>query len=194
MGDEDRFVELCRAYQPNILAYALRRTSGLDDASDVVGEVFTIAWRRIADVPADEQALPWLYGVARRVVANHHRRNRRHRELTVRLASQPPGITSGPEARADTPDLRQIGAAFSTLRPDDREVLALVGWEGLGGDALAVALGCSRTAARVRLHRARRRFAAALVEHGVDLQQQGVAGHNRQRRAHPTRPGTGDLP
>ena len=57
-----------------------------------------------------------------------------------------------------------IHAAFRRLSERDREALALVAWEGLDHAAAARALGCSRAAFAVRIHRARRRLAASLAE------------------------------
>jgi RNA polymerase sigma-70 factor (ECF subfamily) len=63
--------ELFRLHAAEVLAYALRRTDAAT-AEDVVSEVFLIAGRKLDRVPAlDPQ--PWLYGVARRVLANHRR-------------------------------------------------------------------------------------------------------------------------
>src|SRR5215469_15307329 len=68
-----------------VLGYALRRTSSADDAADIVAETFLTAWRRIEDVPGGEEARLWLYGVARRILANHHRGQRRKSDLGERL-------------------------------------------------------------------------------------------------------------
>lgn len=61
-----------------------------------------------------------------------------------------------------------LSAAFARLGEADREVLALEAWEGLRGDGIAAVLGCTPGAARVRLHRARRRLAAALSAADLD--------------------------
>ena len=60
------------ACYPQVLAYLVRRV-GSQDAADLAAEVFTVAWRRIDDVPSGDGALPWLYGVAYRVVSYHWR-------------------------------------------------------------------------------------------------------------------------
>ena len=76
MGDivertrEDRFEELFREHYGAVRGYALRRALG-EPAQDAVSETFLVAWRQLDDVPAD--ALPWLFGVARRVLANQRR-------------------------------------------------------------------------------------------------------------------------
>jgi RNA polymerase sigma factor (sigma-70 family) len=154
-----RFERVYAAHHAAILGYALRRTAGADDAADVIAETFLTAWRRIDDVPAGEDARPWLYGVARRVLANLYRSERRRTALGDRLRLE---LAAEP-VRHETPaGLDGVAAAFRRLGDADREVLALAAWEGLDAGQIAVVLGCSRNAARIRLHRARRRFAAAL--------------------------------
>ena len=131
--------------------YALRRTDR-DTAQDVVAETFTVAWRRLDKVP--EKPLPWLYGVARRVLANQRRSTRRLTSLRRKLE---PDADTAPEL-ADP----ELAAALRALPAIDREILALVAWEGLTAAEAAVVLDCTSTAARLRLHRARARLAAAL--------------------------------
>lgn len=146
---EQRFEELYAAHVDAIRAYARRRAPGIAD--DVAAETFLIAWRRFDQVPRN--ALPWLYAVARNVLANERRKQHR----------------TAPAERADVAEPRlptdpQLTAAFALLADDDREILRLVAWEGLGFGDVAAALGCSRVAARVRFHRAKRRLADLLAE------------------------------
>ncbi|WUI01159.1 RNA polymerase sigma factor [Spirillospora sp. NBC_00431] len=162
-----RFEEIYTAHRTRILGYALRRTADPQDAADVLAETFLTAWRRLDDVPPGAQARPWLYGVARRVLANHHRSERRRTALTTDLGARlRTGLADLPEPAGDLAD---VAAAFGSLPEPDRELLALVGWEGLDRGEIATVLGCSRNAVRIRLHRARRRFARALerAETGV---------------------------
>lgn len=156
---EDRFETLFGNHYPAVRAYALRRTSP-DAAQDVVAETFLVAWRRLDEVPAD--ALPWLYGVARRVLANQRRSAERGDALARRLA----GSTSGaapedPGERAGDAELVRL--ALGRLPEPSREALMLVAWHGLSGARAARAAGCSRAAFAVRLHRARGRLAAELA-------------------------------
>ena len=160
-----RFEDLYAANCAPILGYALRRTSNGDDAADVVAETFLTAWRRLDDVPRGDDARLWLYGVARRVLANHHRGERRKSELSDRLSRDLALVHRDPEY---TGELAVVAAAFRTLPEADRELLALVGWEGLEHNEIAAVLGCSRNAVRIRLHRARAKFAAAVALHGSE--------------------------
>ncbi len=161
MTADERFEALYGANAGAVLAYALRRTSAAN-ADDVVAEVFLVAWRRLADVPADERI--WLLGVARRVLANQRRSQARQRALRERLAPQLP--STSPPAGLDSRDQRVL-RALAGLREPDREALLLLGWEELSHAEAARVLGIRARTFSVRLHRARRRFALALaaVEH-----------------------------
>jgi RNA polymerase sigma factor (sigma-70 family) len=156
---EERFEGLFRANYAAVRAYALRRTSP-DAAQDVVAETFLVAWRRLDDVPAD--ALPWLYGVARRVLANQRRTASRGAALEQRLSgSTPPAASPDPGDSAGDAELLRL--ALGRLSERNREALTLVAWHGLSGARAARAAGCSRAAFAVRLHRARARLAAELA-------------------------------
>lgn len=153
MTPDERFAALFERTHRPLLAYALRRVSDPADAADVVAETFLVAWRRLDDVPAGEAARPWLFGVARRVLANHYRGERRRDALADRLRDQLTEVVPQP-AEPEPPAL----AAMRRLPDADQEVLRLLAWEELAHDEIAQVLGVSRAAVRVRLHRARRRL------------------------------------
>lgn len=138
-----------------LLAYALRRTDR-ETAYDAVGEAFLVVWRRLEDVPED--ALPWLYGVIRRVLANQRRSSRRRLSLFSRLIRDRVEATTT-EAKAGSSPLRE---ALGRLSNREREALMLTAWEGLDGVRAAAVLNISPIAFRVRLHRAKRRLAEEL--------------------------------
>jgi RNA polymerase sigma-70 factor (ECF subfamily) len=169
----DRFQALYEDNYHRVLGYALRRVDR-DDAADVVAETFLVAWRRLDELPPGEQARLWLYGTARRVLANQQRAQRRRDRLTERIRAEP---AEQVQPASPTPELNRAGVAFAHLRPEDREVLALVAWEGLDAGEVAHVLGCSRNAARIRVHRARRRFARELARVRVSLKSNPAPGH-----------------
>lgn len=155
----ERFELLYRELYAPISGYVLRRSESAEDAAEAIAETFVVLWRRLDACPNDEEARPWLFGVARRVLANQRRGERRRSALAERLTSELdpaevsiPAVSDGGVARA-----------FAALSESDREVLSLLAWEELTREELAVALGVSRPVARLRLHRARRRFEAALA-------------------------------
>ncbi|MFE7455719.1 RNA polymerase sigma factor [Streptomyces sp. NPDC057554] len=152
-----RFEAVYRTSYPSVVRYLTRRLAAhlVDDAAS---EVFTIAWERW---PTRRGApLPWLYGIARRVAANARRTQGTAARLVGRLQNEHPSSVSVDEPAAETQVLGKLGAAGALARiPDrDREVLMLVSWDGLEPHEAAQALGCSRAAFLVRLHRARRRL------------------------------------
>lgn len=159
-----------RAYAANyepVLSYALRRTTTRDDALDVVAETFLTAWRRFGQAPEGPELRLWLYGIARRVLANQLRGQRRRERLSARLRSIEPASTA--ECAPAPAATGAISRAFRRLSDADREVLTLVGGEGLAPSEIARVLGCGPVAARVRLHRARARFARELAAEGVTV-------------------------
>jgi len=169
---QQRFTRVYDAHYHRILGYARRRV-GADDAQDVVAETFAVAWRRFDDVPEGAESLLWLYATARRVVANHHRGQRRLASLKAAIAAAP----ASPGATAPDEGARRLLEALARLRADERELLLLAAWEGLDNAALATVLGCSRTAARIRLHRARRRLAEALGVPDEPVKRRPAGGH-----------------
>ena len=154
---EQRFRDLYERHYADLYRYVARRLVDVE-ASDVVAEVFLVAWRRIDQLRADG-ALPWLYRVAGFVVANEMRGARRGRQLAARLAAEPD--RSGDDDHADQIAGRlDLALAFDRLSAADQEVLRLVVWERLDSVDAAAALGCSRATFAMRLLRARRRLQA----------------------------------
>ncbi len=147
---EARFRRVCEAHTAAVLAYALRRTSR-DDAADVVAETFLVAWRRLDDVD-EPTALPWLYAVARNVLLSQQRAARRQQAIAERVAA---GLPEPGETPSGSP---RVLDALAALSEGEREVLMLAAWEELSSREAARVLGCSATAYRIRLHRARKRL------------------------------------
>jgi RNA polymerase sigma-70 factor (ECF subfamily) len=155
----ERFEVLYGELYAPISGYVVRRVGNPEDAAEVIAETFATLWRRRDSCPTNEDARPWLFGVARRVIANQRRGEQRRSALAERLTAQADAtVASRVSAAVDGQTVR----AFAGLNEGDREVLSLVAWEGLTPAQLAVALGVSHPVARLRLHRARRRFQAAL--------------------------------
>jgi RNA polymerase sigma factor (sigma-70 family) len=158
----NRFEVLYAKHYGAILAYAIRRTSTRDDAQDVVAEVFTTAWRQMDRLPGEPGDRLWLYGIARRVVARHHRGRRRRSRLKARLTLE---RSNSPMQAVDheQPRIEILRLAIERLPSLDREALKLVMWDRLSHEEAARILGCSANALGVRLHRARNRLQEELA-------------------------------
>lgn len=166
---EDRLDQLWRAYAPAVVRYARRRVLPAE-VDEVVAETFVVAWRRLDDVP--DMALPWLLGVARGVSANVLRAARRRGALTDRIIA---GVPFTPAHPADASLSAELEAALDALRPDDRELLTLLAWDGLTREQAAEALDVSRGTLAVRLYRVRRRMRAVLAETTSPASPDGAA-------------------
>jgi RNA polymerase sigma factor (sigma-70 family) len=164
----EKFRVLYEAAYPRVLGYALRRAPTPEDAADLVAETFLTAWRRFEELPPGDEAQLWLYGVAHRQLANQRRSELRRSALSERLARELEALA--PVWHDPLPsDLTPFAAAWERLRPEDREVLGLVVWEGLSNAELAQTMNWSRARAKLRVHRARRRLAMELVRQGVEV-------------------------
>ncbi len=156
MDQQERFRALHRDTYADLLRFVERRVPA-DEAEDIVSTVFLTAWRRFSDIPDD--ARPWLFAVARRVMANQTRGWLRRKALDVRVGaaeSHVPDGALGADTRLD------LVRAWKTLSVGDREVLALIAFDGLTADQAATVLNCRRSTFAMRLTRARRRLQTAL--------------------------------
>ncbi|NPC97006.1 RNA polymerase sigma factor [Nocardioides sp. zg-DK7169] len=176
-GREQEFRRLYAAYFDAVLGYALRRTERPEDAADVTAETFLVAWRRLPHVPPGEEARPWLYGVARRTLANHRRGERRRSDLGARLRRELPAAL--PDAAAEVVQRADVTAAMRRLSARDQEVLELHLWERLEPREIAEVLGLTTVVVRPRLSRARARLRELLGNEpeplGHDLTRHPIA-------------------
>lgn len=159
-ASEEDFEALYAATRDQILGYLLRRCGQPEDAADLLGEVYLVAWRRRHDLPTGDEARLWLYGVARNVLANHQRGTLRRRDLGHRLRSEILAsnlVATGPEER-DLDLLPALREALDRLSDDDRELVLLAAWEQLDAAQIAGVMGLRPGTVRTRLHRARTRL------------------------------------
>jgi RNA polymerase sigma factor (sigma-70 family) len=161
-----RFETIFLANHRRVLAYALRRAESSVEAEEAVSETFLVAWRRLDQVP--DAPLPWLLGTARRVLANQRRSSRRRTPAGPHVVIDQIEIGGPGSTLAEQLGEREVFiAAFTSLGERDREVLALIAWDGLEVSEAAAAMGCSAPNFSLRLHRARRRLSKALSANGA---------------------------
>jgi RNA polymerase sigma-70 factor (ECF subfamily) len=173
---ETRFRDLFDGHHRAVMAYFMRRIPNETDALDATEDVFLVAWRRIDKVPEGDAALLWLYGVARKVLANHRRGNVRLSRLRRKIAAEPVYSPRDPASEAvRTVQEEHLLAALATLRRKDREVLLLTYWEQLPHEDIGRIIGCSTEAVHVRRYRAVKRLGNALGQTGH------IRGESRSR-------------
>lgn len=155
MADEgnetERFASLFDAHFDDLWRFARRRSSSGDIADDVTAQVFAVAWRRRDELPVAAERL-WLFGVARRVLANERRAATRRERLRWKLAT-----TDERDAGADAADGPTI-PALDVLTGDEREAVQLRYWDELTVTEIATLLECTANTVSMRLHKARRKL------------------------------------
>lgn len=157
--DDARFVALYERHYRHVFGYCRRRIPA-DRVDDAVADTFLTAWRNIRAVPDGEEALPWLYSVAYRVLGHQWRSASRRARLNSRLDSLRVGHASPPEEYVVFDQESQLVLqALSRLKPSDQELLRLTVWEELGHKEIALVLGLSTDAVKKRASRARKALA-----------------------------------
>ncbi|MCX5316165.1 RNA polymerase sigma factor [Streptomyces sp. NBC_00154] len=126
----------------------------------MVAEVFLVAWRRFGELP-EGKALAWLYGVARRTLANAYRSDKHRLRVSEWLKAQP--HDEGGDHTEDVALRMEMATAFDALSEADQEVLRLALWDEVASSQGAKILGCGVGAYQVRLHRARKRLKNGLA-------------------------------
>jgi RNA polymerase sigma-70 factor (ECF subfamily) len=155
----DRFEALYIEHHASIYAYVYRRLNGTPaEVPDVVAEVFSVAWRRLDQLADGSEARLWLYGLARHVLLNHRRGDRRRARLVERLRRE--ASTAQQLSVVPAPADSWLLGAIERLPDAYREAVMLVNWEGCSHADAAQVLGCSVNAVALRLHKARARLLA----------------------------------
>ena len=153
-----------------VAAYLLSRTDR-ESAAEALNKTLEVAWRRLEDVPSEP--LPWLLGIARRVLSDQWRAQSRRDALMTRLADietmrQRASGKEGEVSQDSALDRLIAIKALAALTETDREALLLVAWDGLTTREASAVVGCTRSAFAVRLFRARSRLRDLLSAPPID--------------------------
>ena len=160
-GDREAFEELVKATYAETYTLAYRLTGDEEDARDVVQEAYLRAFRGLKRFRGDAQFSTWMYRITANCASTQLGKRQRHRhdELVddeVLVDDQP---WNDPQQRADASNLRdRLNVALAELPPKLRAVVVLRDVYDLPHEDIAAELGISESAAKVRLHRARRKL------------------------------------
>lgn len=155
-ADQARFVVIATDVGPDLLHYFQRRVD--QDAADLVAETMLTTWRRRSDLPVDgENARMWMFGIARNVLANYQRGERRRHSLADSLRRETP-----PPHHEDSSDGLALRQLVDTLQAELAEVVTLAHWEGFTFVEIARLQGVPAATVRGRYRRAREVLYAAL--------------------------------
>ena len=155
-GDRAAFDELVRRTYVDTYTLAMRITANEEDARDVVQESYLRAWKGIKRFRGDAQFSTWMYRITANAAATLVQKRRRRRAESLDMVEEP----------IDTSFEGHPEAAAESLPPKLRSIVVLKDVYGLSHDAIAEDLGISVAAAKVRLHRGRKRLRDGLFEEG----------------------------
>jgi RNA polymerase sigma factor (sigma-70 family) len=184
-GDSAAFGCFYRRHERRVIGYAVGHCANSGDVADAVAETFLQALASAGRYrsAADDDALPWLLGIARHVVARQHRSFARRQRLVLRLGAAPAFSQDEADAVDAAVDAARLAPALSAalddLRDKDRELLLLVARDGLNPAQAGAALGMNQNTARVRLSRVRGRLRGVLTDPPVaDLDPEARHAHD----------------
>jgi RNA polymerase sigma-70 factor (ECF subfamily) len=170
-GEREAFDELVRQTYVDTFTLAYRLTGNEEDARDVAQDAYLRAWRGIGRFRGEAQFSTWMYRITANAAATHTHRRKRLRTDSLDDHAEPveERIESLPGPAAESAEvLDQVSAAIATLPPKLRHVVLLKDVYGLTHEEIADELDISVAAAKVRLHRARRKLKDMLYEQGVE--------------------------
>ncbi len=168
-GDRGAFDELVRRTYVDTYTLAMRLTANEEDARDVVQESYLRAWKGIRRFRGDAQFSTWMYRITANAAATLVQKRRRRRVESLETVDEPIDLSleSRPDAAVESAiGLEALARAVETLPPKLRSIVILKDVYGLPHDAIAEELGISVAAAKVRLHRGRKRLRDVLFEEG----------------------------
>lgn len=162
--DPGAFDDVYARWRPRLHAFLARQCGDRSLAEDLLQETFVRLAERAASLRPDTDLGAWLFTVARNLAASQGRWRRFTAGVMGALRLTPGAAPlPGPfERLAATESARRLEEALARLPPRDREVLLLVGGEGLDAATAAQVVGIRPEALRQRLSRARGKLAAAL--------------------------------
>ena len=170
-GDRGAFDELVRRTFVDTFTLARRLTGNEEDGRDVVQDAYLRAWRGIGKFRGDAQFSTWMYRITANTSATHVQKRRKHQTEPIDEIHEP--VDTHPDAQPATAaeasdDLGRISAALDELPPKLRSVVVLKDVYDLSHEAIADELGITVAAAKVRLHRGRRKLRDALYDEGAE--------------------------
>lgn len=162
-GDRVAFEELVRLTSADTYTLARRLCGNADDASDVVQEAYLRAYRSIRKFRGDSAFSTWLYRITANCAADHLNRRTRHRHDDLSDEHVDDRAEVDPESHSANVELRdELKVALDALPPKLRAAVVLRDIYDLPHEEIASQLNISESAAKVRLHRARRKLREVL--------------------------------
>ena len=172
-GDAAAFTQLVEKYKQPIVNLVWRTVRDETEAEDIAQNVFVQAWKSAPRYQATAKFSTWLFTIARNLCLNEFRRRSRHPaesldQMRDDSEDQPLFQVVDKRIRGAQGELLQgelehkVDAAIDELPENQRIALALCRQEELSYEEIAEVLGCSLSATKSLIHRARETLKARL--------------------------------
>lgn len=171
-GDEAAWREIVRSTHREVYTLCLRILKDPDDAAEATQDTYLKAWRGLSGFRGDARFSTWLYRVATNAALSKLRSKKRRTDREVRADDEwlgdMPSASSTEATAGGRLDLRRVERALQQL-PEQLQVAVLLrDVYGLSTEEAARQMKCSVTAAKVRVHRGRKRLKEIVFEEGEE--------------------------
>lgn len=166
-GEREAFEELVRQSFSDTYTLAYRLTGRQEDALDVTQDAYLRAWKGIGKFRGEARFSTWIYRITANAASSHTSRRRRDRteplDEAIDAADERPEVHPADSAER-TEDASELARALQVLPAKQRAVVVLKDVYALSHEEISDELGISVSAAKVRLHRGRKRLRDLLYE------------------------------
>src|SRR6266481_7102373 len=150
---------------PSLRAFAISLCGNVDRADDLVQETLLRGWANMGSFQPGTNMSAWLFTILRNLFRSEYRKRRR--EVEDVDGSYAESLTSLPEQNCRL-EIEEFREALSSLPPEQREALILVGASGFSYEETAQICDCAVGTIKSRVNRARRRLSDLLSIDGAD--------------------------
>ena len=163
-GDEGAWKELVELTHRDVYSLCLRVLRDPDDAAEATQDAYLKAWRGLKGFRGEAMFTTWLYRVAANAAVSKLRRRTRRWQHETGASDDVdiPAATDTEQEAVARLELRAVEKALAQLPDHYRSAVVLRDVYGFSIDEIAQQQGVSETAAKVRVHRGRRKLKAAL--------------------------------
>jgi RNA polymerase sigma-70 factor (ECF subfamily) len=167
-GDESAYARLIARYQATITNQMWKYSRDPLVVEELVQEVFVESYLGLAQFRGQAPFVHWLRRIASRVGYRYWKKRAKRKEVEEILRRESPDGGVPPDDASPREAAEWLHRLLGRLAPEDRMVLTLHYFEGLDMNSIAERMGWTRTLAKVRAFRARKRLRVLLEEAGYE--------------------------